>query len=150
MHGDKSLALVKALAAIPELSDIHIETNGAVDLQPFADLRDQIPEAKAKVRFIMDWKLPDSGEMDKMIPENLSLLDKHDELKFVIGSDHDLEIAFAVLDQYQPKALPLLSPVWETMPPAELVDKLLSSGRKNIKINMQLHKIIWDPNKRGV
>jgi len=150
MHGEKSLALIKALSQLPVVQDIHVETNGAIDLSPFVKLRDEMPLACEKVRFIMDWKLPASGEMEKMIPGNLKLLQERDELKFVIGDDRDFQIACELLDQYQPKALPLFSPVWETMPPAALVEKLLASGRKNVKINMQLHKVIWDPNKRGV
>jgi 7-carboxy-7-deazaguanine synthase len=150
MHGEKSLALVEALAAIPCVTDVHIETNGAVPLAPFAALRRQNPETCAKVRFIMDWKLPASGEMERMLPENLALLDAQDECKFVIGDVHDFAIACQVLDQYHPRALPLFSPVWETMPPARLVELLLASGRKEIKLNLQMHKVIWHPDTRGV
>ncbi|WP_139491445.1 7-carboxy-7-deazaguanine synthase QueE [Brevibacillus dissolubilis] len=150
MHGEKSLALVQALATIPCVEDLHIETNGAIDLAPYAELRKTDENVAQKVRFIMDWKLPDSGEMDKMIPDNLAVLDNQDELKFVVGSDQDFDTTLEVLDRYPTKALPMLSPVWETMPPARLVDKLLASGRKQIKINMQMHKIIWHPDTRGV
>lgn len=150
MHGEKSLALVEALAAIPFVSDIHIETNGAIDLQPFVELRMMNSDAASKVRFVMDWKLPASGEMERMIPENLQLLEAQDELKFVVGDDQDFAIACDLLDQYTPKALPLFSPVWETMPPARLVEKLLQSGKKNVKLSLQIHKVIWHPDARGV
>ncbi|NGQ96847.1 radical SAM protein [Brevibacillus sp. SYP-B805] len=150
MHGEKSLALVEALASIPCVTDVHIETNGAVPLEPFAALRDSHPEAAAKVRFIMDWKLPSSREMDRMLPGNLALLDERDECKFVIGDEHDFEVACQVLDTYRPRALPLFSPVWETMPPARLAELLLASGRKQVKLNLQIHKVIWHPDARGV
>ncbi len=150
MHGGKSLALIEALSSIPAVTDIHIETNGAIDLASFAALRSADPLVNRKVRFIMDYKLPASGEMERMIHGNLALLEPQDELKFVIADDRDFAIACEVLDQYQPAALALFSPVWETMPPARLVEKILASGRKTIKLNLQIHKVIWHPDTRGV
>lgn len=150
MHGDKSLALIEALAAIPTVADIHIETNGAIDLSSFHELREANAAVRKKVRFIMDYKLPASGEMAQMIDTNVSLLQSQDELKFVIADDHDFEVACEVLDRYQPRALALFSPVWETMPPARLVEKILQTGRKEVKLNLQIHKVIWHPDTRGV
>jgi 7-carboxy-7-deazaguanine synthase len=137
--------LIRELLTIDRLTDLHIETNGAVDLGPFLAAVDS-----PKVRYIMDFKLPDSGEMDKMITENLGKLRKQDELKFVIGSERDFETAKAILANYRTEALPLFSPVWETMPPAKLVELMLRHGLSHVKLNMQLHKIIWDPSARGV
>ncbi|MGC5327333.1 7-carboxy-7-deazaguanine synthase QueE [Brevibacillus sp. SYSU BS000544] len=150
MHGEKSLALVEALSQIDAVIDIHIETNGAIDLTDFVALRSSNSSIKNKVRFIMDYKLPGSGEMERMIEGNLELLEPQDELKFVVADDTDFTVACQVLDQYQPQALALFSPVWETMPPAKLVDKILQSGRKGIKLNLQIHKVIWHPEMRGV
>ncbi|UUZ79949.1 hypothetical protein LJK88_33745 [Paenibacillus sp. P26] len=55
-----------------------------------------------------------------------------------------------MLAAYPTEALPLFSPVWETMPPEKLVRLMLEHGLTNVKLNMQLHKIIWDPAARGV
>ncbi len=145
LYGDKSAALIEALAGTGRYEDIHIETNGAIELEPFIR-RITSPN----VRYIMDYKLPDSGEEDKMATANFALLRKQDELKFVIGSDRDFEAAKAVLERYPTAALPLFSPVWETMPPAKLVGLMLEHGLSHVKLNMQLHKIIWDPAARGV
>lgn len=145
LYGEKSLALIEALAALEQVDDLHIETNGAIDLAMFVE-RAQSP----KVRFIMDFKLPDSGEMEQMITSNFSLLREQDELKFVIGSDHDFRTAVDVLEKHPTKALPMFSPVWETMPPHKLVQLMLDAGLSKVKLNMQLHKIIWDPAMRGV
>ncbi|MFB9327139.1 7-carboxy-7-deazaguanine synthase QueE [Paenibacillus aurantiacus] len=145
LYGDRSAALLEALCGIERIVDVHVETNGAIDLAPFlADVQSE------KARYVMDYKLPDSGENEKMIHENFALLRPQDELKFVIASDRDFDSALDVLDRYPTAALPLFSPVWESMPPAKLVEKILASGRPGIKLNMQLHKIIWDPAKRGV
>ncbi|MFC5451671.1 7-carboxy-7-deazaguanine synthase QueE [Paenibacillus aestuarii] len=145
LYGDKSLALVEALAALEQVDDLHIETNGAIDLAPFVSRI-----ASPKVRYIMDFKLPDSGEMGQMVMSNLGLLRKQDELKFVIGSDEDFRTAVEVLAKHPTKALPMFSPVWETMPPRKLVELMLQAGLSGVKLNMQLHKIIWDPAMRGV
>lgn len=145
LYGEKSAALIEALLKIDTLTDLHIETNGAIDLTMFMQRIDS-----PKVRYIMDYKLPDSGETAAMIVGNFAKLRKQDELKFVIGSDRDFAEAVRVLERYPTEALPLFSPVWETMPPAKLVQLMLDHGLSHVKLNMQLHKIIWDPAMRGV
>ncbi|KRF43460.1 7-carboxy-7-deazaguanine synthase QueE [Paenibacillus sp. Soil787] len=145
LYGEKSLVLIDALAELEQVDDLHIETNGAIDLALFVER-----VASPKVRYIMDFKLPDSGEMGQMIMSNLALLREQDELKFVIGSEHDFRTAVEVIEQHPTKALPMFSPVWETMPPRKLVELMLNAGLSKVKLNMQLHKIIWDPAMRGV
>ncbi|AEI40212.1 7-carboxy-7-deazaguanine synthase QueE [Paenibacillus mucilaginosus] len=145
LYGDKSAALIEALVAAGRYTDLHVETNGAVDLAPFLERIDS-----PVVRYVMDYKLPDSGEQEKMLTGNLALLRPQDELKFVIGSERDFFTAVQVLKDYPTKALPLFSPVWETMPPVKLVGLMLEHGLSHVKLNMQLHKIIWDPAERGV
>jgi 7-carboxy-7-deazaguanine synthase len=145
LYGEHSLALILALLEIETLHDIHIETNGAIELSFFME-RINSP----KVRYIMDFKLPDSGEMERMLYSNFALLRKADELKFVIASEADFKIAVQVLESNPTAALPLFSPVWDTMPPAKLVELMLEHKLSHVKLNLQLHKIIWDPAKRGV
>lgn len=147
---EKSSALIHSLVNESYIDDIHIETNGAINLGPFKDIRDSNEKWKEKVRFIIDYKLPDSGENEKMIHENFSYLSDKDEIKFVIASDNDFNAAIKTLDFWHVKGLPLFSPVWESMSPSKLVERILESKSNKIKLNMQLHKIIWDPQKRGV
>ncbi|NET39850.1 MAG: radical SAM protein [Cyanothece sp. SIO1E1] len=150
IHQEKSAGLIEQLTMLDNIQDIHIETNGAIHLQPFAEIRSQTSLWQGKVRFIMDYKLPDSGEMDKMIVDNFQYLEEQDEIKFVIGSDKDFEIALEVMNNHYHKGVVLMSPVWETMPPRRLVEKVLEHQLSQVKVNLQLHKIIWDPNQRGV
>jgi 7-carboxy-7-deazaguanine synthase len=145
LYGNKSLALIQALLEIDHLTDVHIETNGAIDLAPFLK-----EISSPKVRYIMDYKLPDSGEQEQMLNENLALLRPQDELKFVIGSMKDFQTTLELLEAYPTAALPLFSPVWETMPPRKLVELMLEHGLAHVKLNLQMHKIIWDPAMRGV
>ncbi|HET7656822.1 MAG TPA: radical SAM protein, partial [Bacillales bacterium] len=150
IHREKSAALIAAMADLDKIVDIHIETNGAIDLEPFAAMREENEHLAKKMRFVMDYKLPDSGEMDKMIDSNFDFLESQDEVKFVIGSEEDFRIATDVVKRCHNKGTVLFSPVWETMEPSRLVEKLLQEPLPDVKISMQLHKIIWDPNQRGV
>jgi 7-carboxy-7-deazaguanine synthase len=145
MYGERSQALLQALADSSRYVDIHVETNGAIHLKPF-----MTSVESPLVRYIMDYKLPDSGEHERMIADNLALLREQDELKFVIATERDFEAAKRVLDEHPIRATILFSPVWETMPPAKLVELMLRDGLSQVKLNMQMHKVIWDPGMRRV
>ncbi|GGE08687.1 7-carboxy-7-deazaguanine synthase [Marinithermofilum abyssi] len=150
IHREKSAALLAAMASLPHIEDIHIETNGAIDLAPFDALRRKHPEWERKVRFVMDYKLPASGEEHRMIRDNFRYLTQRDEMKFVIGSEEDFRHAVDVVKQHHRQGQVLFSPVWETMPPRRLVEKVLAEPLPQVKVSLQLHKIIWDPAERGV
>ncbi|HFK1722817.1 MULTISPECIES: 7-carboxy-7-deazaguanine synthase QueE [Bacillus] len=150
IHKNKSLQLIEELSKIDYLEDIHIETNGAIDLEPFHQLRNNNMLVNKKVRFVIDYKLPDSGENNKMIHDNFLLLEDRDEIKFVIASNEDFHFAKNVLDKWYKNGTPLFSPVWESMPPQKLVGLILENELTNVKLNLQLHKIIWHPDQRGV
>ena len=150
MHGYKSERLIEALAEVDYIEDIHIETNGAIHLGPFARLRKDLGEAGRKVRFILDYKLPMSGENDRMIDENFVYLNDVDEVKFVIAGEEDFHLAKQVVQTKMKKGIPLFSPVWESMEPAKLVDLILKHQLTGVKLSLQMHKMIWDPDLRGV
>lgn len=149
IHQEASLQLIQALAVMDSIDDIHIETNGAIHLLPFQQLRSENVQVGKKVRFILDYKLPGSGENGKMIPENFSYLWDTDEVKFVIADEADFFFAMGMLPHI-PKGIPLFSPVWESMNPQKLVSLMLEHQLAKVKLNLQLHKIVWDPNTRGV
>lgn len=145
LFGKKSVALINELLKIDGIQDLHVETNGAIDLLPFINsINDK------RVRFIMDYKLSGSNERDRMLDSNLAILREFDELKFVIGSDLDFFEATEIINNNDINAQILFSPVWETMTPRKLVEKIISNGLSHVKLSLQLHKIIWDPATRGV
>lgn len=150
MHGEKSLALIETLAEQKEIEDIHIETNGAIDLTPFCSLRDERARVQQKVRFIMDVKLHSSGEKDAMAWDNFALLSDRDEIKFVIGSKEEFDEASELIDRYYEKGQLLFSPVWEGLEPSALVEMILASPYKRAKLSLQTHKYIWHPEQKGV
>ena len=125
---------------------VEIETNGAVDLRPFAEL----PEGRPL--FTMDYKLPSSGYEDRMIAENFSVLEKEDTVKFVSGSRADLERAGEIIEKYGllDRCHVYFSPVFGRIGPAEIVDFMLNKRMNKARIQIQMHKVIWDPNERGV
>lgn len=150
IHREKSAALLVEMARLNHIVDIHIETNGSIDLIPFANLRKEHPSLTKKMRFIMDYKLTASGERTKMVDHNFRYLRDDDEIKFVIASEKDFAEAKEVIAQFYDAGQILFSPVWETMPPRRLVEKVLENGLVDVKVSLQLHKIIWDPQERGV
>ncbi|HEU5139680.1 MAG TPA: radical SAM protein [Bacillales bacterium] len=150
IHREKSAALLAAMADLDHITDIHIETNGAIDLEPYAAMREEKLAWKEKIRFVADYKLPASGEMNKMIDENFDFFEPCDEVKFVIGGDDDFRLATEIVKRHHKQGQVLFSPVWELMEPKELVKKVLDEPLPDVKISMQLHKMIWDPNQRGV
>lgn len=150
IHKEKSEWLIEAVASIPNVKDVHVETNGAIDITPFSALRESNKDVGKKVRFIMDYKLPKSGETNRMVSANFKQLRASDEIKFVIADETDFHYAVHILNCYHEQGVPLFSPVWDTMPPARLVELILQHQLRDVKLNMQVHKVIWDPAQRGV
>lgn len=150
IHGERSLQLIQELAKLEFTRDIHIETNGAIDLAPFHALRETNPNIQQKVRFILDYKLPASGEHGRMIESNFSLLTQQDEVKFVIADRHDFTVAKQAVEQLLKRGTPLFSPVWDQLKPQQLVEWILAEKLRHVKLNLQIHKYIWHPDERGV
>ena len=102
---------------------------------------------------IMDVKCPCSGEYDKNDLENLSRLMPLDEIKFVIGGKKDYEYAREILSLKRHGAFQSsqvhFSPLFGRMDPKILVEWILRD-HMGVRLNLQLHKIIWSPEMRGV
>ena len=125
--------------------EVNIETNGAVDLQDFWEFR-----YSSKVIFTMDYKCASSGMEDKMKLWNLKVLQPKDVIKFVVSNYNELEKMEYILEESGCKAQPYVSPVFGAIEPKELVEYVLDNKLNNVKVQVQLHKIIWNPNMRGV
>ncbi|HEY4978913.1 MAG TPA: radical SAM protein [Candidatus Acidoferrum sp.] len=108
---------------------------------------------------IVDVKCPDSGEPDAFEPRNLDELSANDEVKFVISSRKDYEFArqFSKEHQLDRRVKDILfSPVhddpqgnWKGLEARTLVEWILQDGLQ-VRLGLQLHKIVWDPATRGV
>lgn len=124
--------------------DVNIETNGSVDLKCIKR------KEHHKLTFTMDWKSISSGMADKMLISNLEVLTENDVLKFVVGSQEDLEQALKVIKDHKIKAQIYFSPVFGKIEMAEIVEFMKINKLYDAKLQCQLHKIVYDPNARGV
>lgn len=104
-----------------------------------------------RAHVIMDLKCPDSGECENNDWDNLSLLKPSDEIKFVIASRRDFDWTVDVIRRHglDRRVTVLLSAVFNSVEPVELVGWLLESGLQ-VRMQLQLHKYIWAADARGV
>lgn len=138
------LELLAVLSADRSLH-IEIETNGSIDLHTFVSLSN--PPS-----FTMDYKLPCSGMENSMCTDNFSLLTRKDTVKFVAGSLADCRRAAEIIREYRlnGRCHVYLSPVFGSIEPAEIVEFMKENQMNGINLQIQMHKIIWDPDRRGV
>jgi 7-carboxy-7-deazaguanine synthase len=110
---------------------------------------ERVPEP---VITILDVKCPGSGEAHRNDWSNLARLRPHDEVKFVITDRADYEYARDVIERHglQDRAAALLfSPAHGVLSPRQLSEWVLAD-RLPVRVQLQVHKYIWDPNTRGV
>jgi len=121
---------------------VMLETGGHLSV-------DAVPEGVVRV---IDVKCPGSGEAGKIHWANLDRLRPTDEVKFVIKDRADYEYARAVVASHGLVAKAgavLFSPVHGVMNARELAEWMLAD-RLPVRLQLQAHKYIWDPQTRGV
>lgn len=118
-----------------------LETNGSLDIGGLP------PEV---VR-VVDVKCPGSGESHKNLWANLDLLRATDEVKLVVTDRADFDFAVGVVDRHdlEARCAVLISPVVERLAPATLVGWILERGGR-LRLQLQLHRILWPDRDRGV
>lgn len=138
IHEDIS-HLIDKLSMYP--FDINIETNGTINIDRFR---------RSNVWFTVDFKCKSSDMTEKMhldIFENQLLQD--DVLKFVVGSENDMNQALTTIERFCPDSQIYFSPVFG-FEPSKIVNFLLDNKLYHCKVQLQLHKYIWDVNRKGV
>jgi 7-carboxy-7-deazaguanine synthase len=149
--GGEPLVHAGAFRLAAELLDrgftVLVETSGAVDVGPL----------DPRAHKIMDLKCPGSGEESRNLWSNLDHLTGRDEVKFVVKDRADYEWARRVmaergldtrLREGRLNAI-LFSPVWGEMELRPLADWILEDGLP-ARLQVQLHKLVWGPDDRGV
>lgn len=118
-----------------------VETNGSLDIS-------RLPSRVVK---IMDLKCPSSGMSERMRWENISLLNKKDQIKFVVADRIDYDWASEKIKELDLSSVAqiLFAPVYGKMEPPKLAEWVLEDGLP-VRLQLQLHKYIWGPNKKGV
>lgn len=121
--------------------NVYIETNGSLNI-------DLLP--KGIIR-IVDIKCPGSGMEQEMDWQNIKRLKNKDEVKFIISSKRDYEWAKRITKKYKiiDRATVLFGLVHEKLKPKTLAGWILKD-RLNVRLQLQLHKIIWPDKVRGV
>ncbi len=124
---------------------VEIETNGSIPLFAFAQMTH-------RPVFTMDYKLPGSGMESYMNTDNFALLCPADVVKFVAGSQQDLERARTMIDAHQltKQCKVYLSPVFGKIDPADIVAFMKKYNMNDVRLQLQLHKFIWQPDAKGV
>ncbi len=118
-----------------------LETSGAID----------IAAVDPRVRVILDIKTPGSGESAANLWSNLDRLKPCDEVKVVVCHRADFDWALAIIRQRRlyERCPVLFGAAFGLVNPAELASWVLES-RLPIRLQLQQHKILWDPIARGV
>jgi len=145
LTGGEPLLQPEVLPLMTELCDagktVLLETSGAHDVGP----------VDPRVHVVMDLKCPDSGEGGRNYWPNLDRLKPTDQIKFVIASrrDWDWTVDTVRTHRLAGRFTCLVSASFGDVTPVHLVEWLLASGL-NIRMQLQMHKYIWDPAARGV
>jgi 7-carboxy-7-deazaguanine synthase len=143
LTGGEPLIQNEALALIETLTDnnyqISVETNGSLSIKNLVN--------KNNISISLDNKCPSSAMHKKMIHENILLLTKKDQLKFIIQNNNDYEYAKKTIKTTPISAPIFFQPVWGTNI-NDLATWILHD-ELNVRLAVQLHKIIWG-DKKGV
>lgn len=111
-----------------------IETSGAIDIR----------QVDKRVSTVMDIKTPGSGEVERNRYENLELLKRKDQVKFVIidRADYEWSRHFIADKELAKKVEILFSPVHGELDPAEMAKWILADNLQ-VRMQIQLHKYLW-------
>ncbi|MCK8818167.1 4Fe-4S cluster-binding domain-containing protein [Natroniella sulfidigena] len=142
---------------------VRIETNGSCQLYDNQEFRNFLTDSLlAQVDYTVDVKCPSSGMAEHdQLGGNIEKLDSRDELKFVVGSQEDIEYAEEMINNYRgvlaANGIVInFSPVSGELDPAYLVDFLtakeeyFNNNGLKVRLSLQIHKIIWSEETRGV
>jgi 7-carboxy-7-deazaguanine synthase len=122
--------------------DVAIETSGHLDVSVL----------DSRISKIMDLKLPGSGMYKFNNYDNIEHLTDNDEVKFVVADKEDFFVALEIIKTYElifKVKTVLFSPVFNSITPLELAE-LVKEYAPECRMQLQMHKFIWEPNERGV
>lgn len=133
-----TLYLIKKL--LKKGYSISLETNGSIDVSMIYK----------KIMISLDIKCPSSKETKNMLLSNLKFLKKKDQCKFIIQDKKDYKFAKGIIKNYDlvKKTNVFLNPVGGK--DAKNIVEWILKDKIDVRIGIQLHKVIWDSKKRGV
>ncbi len=136
--------LIEKLLVLPDIR-VEIETNGSVSIK-------QWENHDERLEFTLDYKLPGSGMQSHMNTDNYKYLKRSDTVKFVCSDENDLLKAKEIIDTYKlaGRCGLYLSPVFGRIEPDMMVEFMKENKMNDVNLQLQMHKFIWNPDKRGV
>lgn len=158
---DNMPILLNMLRKNPTLR-VEIETNGSIDITLFFAIGESDKnqddaaftiDKQDNVTFTIDYKMASSGMEGRMCFSNYQNLRSSDTVKFVVASQMDLIRAKEIIEEYRliEKGCAIyFSPCFGEIEPLQIVEFLVKHRMNDVKLQLQLHKFIWEPDKRGV
>jgi 7-carboxy-7-deazaguanine synthase len=136
---EETISLVREL--LDKGYEVLVETNGSINLKGLDN----------RATIILDMKTPGSAMSDKMDFTNLEIIKNSDEVKFVICSRDDYEWSKEMISKYglEERCKVLFSPGFGMLKPRDLAAWIIED-RLHVRLNIQIHKYIFDPRERGV
>ena len=136
---DKCIYLLNEL--INQNYEVLLETGGSLS----------ISDVPIEIIKIVDFKCPSSGMEKKNLWSIVNDLQPHDEVKFVIGDREDFDWAKEMLNKYSlnKKCSILFSPTFGKIDPSLIVEWILE-GDIPVRMQLQMHKHIWESERKGV
>ncbi len=131
---------------------VEIETNGAVSIKGMKELSDSL-NLTDELSITLDYKCPSSLMENRMLMDNYDYLRSYDTVKFVVGNKADLDRAKEISEKYRLRGKGIMiyfSPVYGMLEYKEIVEYMIENKMNNIRFQLQQHKIVWNPDARGV
>lgn len=123
--------------------EVDVETNGSIDYSYWKEMF-----ARDDFVIIADWKALSSKMNKFMLESNLAVLDKKDIIKIVVTDDDFAEVEKILASNTE--ATVYISPVFGQVTMEKIPEFVLQHKHSNIRCQIQMHKIFWNPDKRGV
>lgn len=123
--------------------EVDVETNGSIDYSYWKEMF-----GVNNFVIIADWKAPSSKMNKFMLESNLAVLGKGDIIKIVV-TDSDFEEVEKILAS-NTEATIYISPVFGQVTMEKIPEFVLQHKHSNIRCQIQMHKVFWNPDKRGV
>lgn len=142
--------------------NVNVETNGSVSIKQYYNEDGTHAQGYENVWFTVDYKSPSSGMQDKMLMDNFDVMKyKYQDVvyKFVVGNEKDLDVAndiinTKILTNMNRNNLVYISPIFGDIEPKAIVEYMqkhdLFDSKTPIRCQIQLHKVLWPIDQRGV
>ena len=126
--------------------NVEVETNGTINIAPFINF------SSRKLAFTIDYKSKSVLTENPVFLENCKYLRSNDVIKFVVENMEDLETANEIIKKYNllEKCKIHISTVFGRMSWSDVVEYMKEKKLNGVKLQPQIHKVIWEANKRGV